>query len=109
MKNVNMTTAKKRYNSIMNAIGSEHNTIGERWSEDTANWNLRDMVAECDYQLTCYREGGHCNSDLIDGTPEERKKWRSDVGRLERFINTYGPFVEGLVCAQGHSSRLDNN
>lgn len=39
MKNVNLESAIKKYNSIMVNIGYEHNTIGTKFSEDTEKWN----------------------------------------------------------------------
>ena len=57
-------TAVKRYNSIMEHIGYEHLTIGTSYSEETDDWNLRDMVAEMDYVYSTYFENGHCNGDM---------------------------------------------
>ena len=109
MKTLNMETAIKRYNGIMGDIGYEHNQIGTRLSENTDNWNLRDMVAECDYALSCYYEEGHVNGDMrYSEDPEERKIWRSETGKLERFIKAYEPFIEGLTCFEGHCSKYDN-
>lgn len=109
MKKLNMATAIKRYNNIMSTIGYEHNTIGTNLSEDTEKWNLRDMVAECDYTLSCYYENGHCNGDMrYSDDPEERKMWYREVGYLKRFINTYSKFIKDLVCAAGHCSQYDN-
>lgn len=109
MKKVNMESAIKRYNDLMCSLAYEHNTIGTRFSENTENWNLRDMVAECDYVLSCYFEDGHMNGDLrYSDDPEERKMWRSETGKLERFIHTYEPFVKNMKCESGHCSRFDN-
>ena len=109
MKKVNMESALKKYNSIMYYIAKEHLTIGERFSENTSEWNLRDMVAECDYQLSTYYEGGHCNEEMRHSDDEdERKVWRSEVGKLSRFIKRYEPFVGDMVCAAGHCSKYDN-
>lgn len=108
MKNLNMKTALKRYNDIMYSLCYEHNTIGERLSENTSEWNLRDMVAECDYVLSTYYEGGHCNEEMRHSYDEDtRKTWRSDVGRLTRFIKAYEPFIEDMACFEGHCSKYD--
>lgn len=40
MKNLNMKTAIKRYNSIMETIGCEYNIIGIEFPEDTEEWNI---------------------------------------------------------------------
>lgn len=109
MKTLNMITAIKRYNDIMAVIGLEHNTIGTRYSECTDEWTLRDMVAECDYVLSTYYELGHCNCDLrYSEDVNDRKMWKSETGRLERFIKTYEPFIKDLKCVTGHCSRYDN-
>ena len=110
MKTLNIKTAIKRYNGIMANIGYEHNTIGTTLSEGTENWNLRDMVAECDYTLSCYYEEGHCNGDMRYSDDEvERKMWRSETGRLKRFIEAYKPFINNLVCYENHCSSFDNH
>ena len=110
MKNLNIKTAIKRYNDIMGNIGYEHNQIDTCFSEGTENWNLRDMIAECDYILSCYYEEGHCNGDMRYSEDEyERKLWRSETGRLKRFIEAYKPFIKDLKCATGHCSSYDNN
>lgn len=105
MKNLNIELATKRYNSIMTDNGYEHNTIGTWLSEGTENWNLRDMVAEADYVLSTYHEYGHANHEFKD---EDPKEWRSMVGRLQRFIKAYEPFIEDLICDEGHCSKYDN-
>ena len=108
MKKVNMTAAIKRYNNIMYTCGYEHSTIGTRYSEDTEKWNLRDMVAEADYLLSCYYEEGHCRCDDRFLSKEDYKIWVSETGKLQRFIDAYEPFVGNLICAVGHCSRFDN-
>lgn len=109
MKNLNMKSAIKRYNSIMESLAYEHRTIGTRLSENTENWNLRDMVAECDYTLSTYYENGHCNEAMRTSEEEdERKMWRSHVGKLQRFISAYEPFIKDMVCESGHCSKYDN-
>lgn len=109
MKNLNMKAVIKRYNGIMESIGYEHNTINTKFSENTEDWNIRDMVAECDYILSCYYESGHCNNDLrYSSEPEERKMWKLETGKLKRFIEAYKPFIGGLKCVSGHCSQYDN-
>lgn len=108
MKNYNFEKAVKRYNNIMFDICREHLTIGTRFSEDTDGWNIRDLVAECDYQLSCYYEGGHSNADMRYGDAEECKAWRRETGRLERFIKAYEPHIEGITVVCNHCSQYDN-
>ena len=109
MKKLNMESALKRYNDLMYDLCREHNTIGQSLSEDTSEWNLRDMVAECDYELSTYYEVGHCNEEMRHSyDEEERKMWRSEVSKLTRFIKRYEPFIGDMVCAEGHCSKYDN-
>lgn len=104
-----MKSAVKKYNDIMETIGYEHNTIETRFSEDTKAWNLRDMVAECDYTLSTYYEDGHCNADMrFSRYDDERKMWVSEVGKLKRFINHWKPYIKGIKCSVNHCSRYDN-
>lgn len=100
--------AVKRYNGIMMDICKEHVTIGTDFSEYTEGWNIRDMVAECDYQLSCYYEGGHDNAEMRYGDEYERKAWRSETGKLSRFIEAYKPYIDDFECAMGHCSQFDN-
>ena len=108
MKHLNMKTATRRYNDIMYDVGYEHSTIGTRFSENTEDWNLRDMVAEADYLLSCYTEPGHLRYEDRLESEECYRMWISEKGKLKRFVDAYEPFVEDMVCAQGHCSRFDN-
>ena len=102
--------AVKRYNDMMFDLGLEFLTIGTNYSEDTDNWNIRDLVAEADYQLSCYFEAGMSQEEMRDSEDEyERKRWRSEVGKFTRFINYYKPYIEGVRCTQGHCSQYDNH
>ena len=108
MKKLNMESALKRYNDIMYDVVYEHSTIGTRFSENTENWNLRDMVAEADYLLSCYYEEGHARCDDRHLSEDDYKIWVSETGKLKRFIKAYEPFVEDMICEAGHCSRFDN-
>ena len=109
MAELNMKEAIRKYNNIMMTLGYEHNAIDPDWGEDTENWNLRDMVAECDYTLSCYYEEGHCNNDMRYSSDEyERKCWKSETGRLKRFINRYASYINDMKCATRHCSQYDN-
>jgi hypothetical protein len=104
-----IASAIKKYNDIMEMIGYEHNTIGTSLSEDTENWNLRDMVAECDYTLSTYYEWGHCNAEMKDSDDEyERKMWRSETAKLKRFIEHWKPYISDMKCSVNHCSNFDN-
>jgi hypothetical protein len=103
-----MKSAVKKYNEIMEILGYDYSTIGTSLSEDTEAWNLRDMVAECDYILLAYYENGyfHCEMRLSDD--ESKRKARvSYVGRLKRFINHWLPYIKDMKCAVEHFSQYD--
>lgn len=109
MNKLNLETALKRYNGIMANLGYEYNQIGTRFSEKNENWNLRDMVSECDYVLSCYYDDGHVAGEMrYSEDPEERKMWKSETGKLARFIKAYEPFIDDLVCFEKHCSKYDN-
>lgn len=108
MKNLNMERAISRYNDIMWNCGYEHSTINTKLSENTENWNLRDMIAEADYLLSCYYETGNVRCDDRFLGEEEYKIWRSETGMLKRFIDAYKPFVENMICTENHCSNFDN-
>lgn len=105
MSELNYKKIIDRYNNIMFTICREHLTIGTRFSEGTENWNIRDLVAECDYQLSCYYEIGHCNNDMKN---EDRKCWISETGKLKRFINSYKYYINNIKCTCNHCSKYDN-
>ena len=124
-----MKTAIKKYNDLMYMLCCEHNTIGTKLSERTEEWNLRDMVSECQYQLDCYYEEGHdayeqlhaldgCTmtiEDLMDDRYMKRHLWmmqgveeaKKEMKALRQFINTYKKDISGMECHQGHCSMWD--
>ncbi len=101
---VDIPKATKRYNNLMMFLAKEHCTIGTSYSESTEGWSLRDMVAECDYTLSTYYEAGHANAEMKEEDPET---WKSETGKLKRFIETYKPFIDGFKCTAGHCSKYD--
>lgn len=102
-----MANTIKRYNKLMSDLCYEHNTIGESYSEGTEDWNLRDMVAECDYILSTFYEDGHSNESLRWEDADGRREWQSYVGRLTRFINRFAPMTDGMTCTSKHCSKYD--
>lgn len=106
----NFEKAKARYNNIMEDIACEHLTLDTPFScKETIGWNIRDMVSEAAYQLSCYYEYGYCVAEYRYSSDEdERKYWRRNTGRLSRFIKAYEPFIEGVKCKMGHCSKYDN-
>lgn len=94
-----MKEAVKKYNRIMKSIGCDHVTY------DTEGWNLRDMVAEMQFQLNCFYEDGHMNAEgRYSEDSKERAKWKSDTTKLKKFIEAYKPFICDMECTTGHSS-----
>lgn len=103
-----MKSAVKKYNDIMEILGYEYSTIGTPLSEDTENWNLRDMVAECDYILLTYYKDGHSNNEMrYSDDMDDRKMWRSHVGMLSRFIKHWWKYACDMKCTEGHCSKYD--
>lgn len=93
----------------MNEICCEHLTIGEDLSENTENWNIRDMVAECDYQLGVYMDDSTSPGQMrYSNDMDERKMWLSETGKLKRFIDAYKPFISGIKCKEKHCSDFDS-
>lgn len=101
----NYESAKKKYNEIMFCICHEFATIGTDFSEDTDGWNIRDMVAEADYCLSCYYESGHADNEM---KYEDYKRWVSETGKLKRFIKHWAQACYGIRCIDGHCSKFDN-
>lgn len=115
MNELNIKTAIKRYNDIMISIAREHNTIGTRLSEDTENWNLRDMVSEMQYTLDLWNDetslawqDAHDEfQPVYNGRKEWLYNWQKEKSKMKRFIDAYKPFILGIECAIGHSSIYD--
>lgn len=111
MKHLDIEKAKNRYNKLMFELCLEYLTIDTNYSESTNDWNIRDMVAECDYQLGLYYEYGTTPYDELHhryGT-DDYKNALSITGKLKRFINTYSKFIDGVKCTQNHLSRKYDN
>ena len=124
-----MKTAIKKYNELMCMLCCEHNTIGTRLSERTEEWNLRDMVSECQYQLDCYYEEGHNAYEALHALDDyyltaedllDKQRFRTymrmkdgvdackkEMKALQKFISTYKKDIVGMECHQGHCSIWD--
>ncbi len=127
-----METAVKKYNALMYRLCLDFLTIGTRDSEfpeEKSQWNLRDMVSECQYQLDMYYEEGTAQWEALhwlDGaklTLEEMmndqvmrdftyrtrgvQTARDEMKELRKFINTYKKDVVGMECFDGHGSMWD--
>lgn len=105
MKELNFEKALEKYNDLMFITGFDHCTIKTGFAEQTEDWNLRDMVAEVDYVLSNFNEAGNSCHDLKE---IDFKEWRSITGKLQRFINRYEKYIDGLKCHAAHCSRYDN-
>lgn len=82
--------AKQRYNKIMFELGNEHKTIETEFSQNTETWGIAEMVKECKYQLDMHLSDGTNYNDMkYDDDPEIRKQYKSEVGKLTRFIKKY--------------------
>lgn len=101
---LNIKRVISTYNNIMTDIGKEYNTFGTKYSEETECWNLRDLVAECDYTLTLYYEDGTVYSEIRE---TDYKVWKSDTDRLKRFIKNYSRYTVNLECNVRHCSIYD--
>ena len=101
---------KAKYNDIMDALGYEHKTIGNDWSDGTEDWNVRDMVAECDGVLNTFYESGHSNEALKNSdSAEDKAFWRRSVKNLCKFIKDYNSQAKDMVCNGYHcSDKYDN-
>ena len=100
--------AVRRYNKLMFEMALEFLTIGTNLTEERevkAQWNIRDLVSECQYQLDTYYEEGHANYELRDGY---MKMWRSETAKYRRFIQAYLPYIDGVKCRSHHCSKYDN-
>ena len=124
-----MQTATKKYNALMCRLCLDFLTIGTRDSEspeEKSQWNLRDMVSECQYQLDKFSEYGtnqweslHALDDIdkdTDDTWEQRyyddhidevNSAKEEMKALRQFINTYKKDISGMECHQGHCSMWD--
>lgn len=112
--------AKKQYNKTMNDLGLEFLTIGTNFSEDTANWTVRDMVSEAQYQLDVCYEDDNANADgrtvagfmdiygsSREDAEEAHAEWLKKTRALRAFIRKYKAEALKGKCAAGHCSKFD--
>jgi hypothetical protein len=104
---IQFNIAVERYNDCMFETCYEYCTIGTRFSENTENWNIRDMVAEVDYILSCYYEEGHARYEM-QYDKDERKAWEKETKMLSKFIDDYKLFIQNVKCHIHHCSKYDN-
>jgi len=89
-----MKKAVKEYNDMMYDLGYYGDTIGTEDSEDTENWNLRDMIAQCESDVYVYQEEG--------GNRKDGKFYPEDIYMLKQFIEDWLPFTKGMKCTEEH-------
>lgn len=101
--------AVKEYNNILYSLGREDLTLGTRFSEGTEGWNLRDLVAEVDYQYSTYKEWGHVSYEALHSSDScERLQAMRECKSLKSFIEKYKGYVTYLHCVRYHCSKFDN-
>lgn len=119
MKKLNIATAIKRYNNLIDEVYCEDAMrIG---GTNTEGWNMRDMVSEIQYHIDCHYEYGHAYYESIhegedyepgDRYYEESIKQRNEalkrLARFKRFVKAYEPFIKEMKCKERHCSKWDN-
>lgn len=90
-----MKKAVREYNDMMYDLGYYGDTIGTSDSEDTENWNLRDMVAQCESEIYeyIYEDGGNLKTGEF---------YPEDVEMMKKFIERWLPFTKGMKCTEEH-------
>lgn len=90
-KVVDFDHIKKKYNDLMeNELGLEYLTIGNPYSEGTANYDVQAMIDEAKYQLSTYYESGHANSAMLEENPE---LWKQQTKSIRQFIKNYEKYI----------------
>lgn len=92
------------YNQLMIDIGYPKKTIGLEFSGETANWNVRDIVAEIEYIRSTFYNKDHDNAKIRD---EDPLTFNRLTNRLRHFIRTYKPYIEGVEATTKHNSKYD--
>lgn len=100
-KGFDFSKAVERYNDIMKTLGRDKYTIGLSTSIGTENWNIRDMVAECNSVLAMYHTDAYVNK-FPQGL------WDSITDMLSGFVKEYEAYIKDVVCTIRHGSRFDN-
>ena len=105
-----INNAINEYNDIMILIGREIFTINTKYSidNDLDRWNLRDMVAECDYVLNnlYFKNGSIKFESRLDNEITE-EIWVQDTKKLMGFIQKYKTFAMQMKCYICHDSIFD--
>ena len=104
-------SAIRQYNNIMEDICREFLAIGEQHNE-TAGWNLRDMVSEMQYTLDQYEDPDciYWQDAHDECQPYDKpwlKEWQKEKARMKRFIAKYKAEALKMECTQSHCSKYD--
>lgn len=102
---LNMKQVTDYYNTLVTEAGFPEKTIGTEYSKETADWNLRDMVAEMDHVRSTFYEPGHPNNKWRDDDPAE---WETFLNRIYYFLSKYRQCIGDLVAHTKHNSKYDN-
>lgn len=79
-----MNKIRERYKKLMREISLEY------LADEADDLTVDQMVKECEYWLSCYYEDGNSLADMrYDDDPHVRNLWRSETGKLKRFINSF--------------------
>lgn len=90
MKYLNFEKAKDRCFALMYSIGCD-----EYIDDVESATKIDDLVNLCKQVLRTFLDDDHSNGiDRNDSDPEVRKLWKSNVGKLKRYINTYSRFIQ---------------
>lgn len=121
--------AVEEFNDLMIFEGKARRTIGTKYSRGTEDWNLRDMVSECQCALDRYSQEGttawyglycikECKATLFDWLDHETSRIlatkiitnadaKARVKNLQNYIEQYGKDVKGMKCNAVHDSFWD--
>ena len=94
----------KGYNELMLKLGYPEKTIGLEVSGDTANWNVRDIIAEIEYIRSTFYDKNHENGKIRD---EDPLTFNRSTNSLRHFIRKYKPYIEGVEATAKHNSKYD--
>lgn len=103
---INNQKIVNRWNNVMNSIGCEYLTIGERLSDLADNKkyygiesgiSIGWMLKEAKYWLSCYYESGNvrCDDRFLD--EENYKIWVSETGKLKRLIAKLDEMEDSII------------
>lgn len=93
----------KSYNQLMIDLGYHDKTIS--LENNTANWNIRDIVSEVEYIRSTFYDKEHDNAKLRD---QDLRRFNNVTASLRYYIRKYKPFIEDVKATTNHNSKYDN-